>query len=243
LSEQSIYTVRNWDTQYENNRSRSYVHLSWVPLPNTLDGDGYTALMERKNGAALYGAWVALVLVASKCNPRGRLMRSNGLPHDSVSLARMTRMPESVMRECIEAASSQEIGWLQIEGPAGNCQIPAAPCPIPAGDCPEKKEEKEQKEMNRTEGTPDNPAQASKSFSSAKEYLEDGGTDAAIAELQANPAYAHINVRIEAGKMFAWCKSKRLKPTKSRLTNWLNRIEKPLEPTQAQRNPAEFFSK
>ena len=41
------------------------VHLSWVPLPNTLDGDGYTALMERKNGAALYGAWVALVLVAT----------------------------------------------------------------------------------------------------------------------------------------------------------------------------------
>jgi hypothetical protein len=51
LSE-GLLRVRDWDAVYENNRSREYKKLKWVPIPNRMDGDGYTELVDHQNGAA-----------------------------------------------------------------------------------------------------------------------------------------------------------------------------------------------
>lgn len=49
-----------------------------------------------------------------------------------------------------------------------------------------------------------------------------------IAELQADPTYAGIDVAREFGKMTNWCRVNGKVPTKRRFANWLNRVDKPI---------------
>lgn len=106
--------IKDWDVHFENSVSRKRSSLRWVPIPNKHDGDGYTELVEgHPNGPAHYGAWVTITQVASKCQPRGTLLRDNNQPHDPQSLARKTRMPASLLAEAIERLVDPEIGWLE----------------------------------------------------------------------------------------------------------------------------------
>lgn len=110
-----IYRITRWDELYEINRTRELRKMAWVPLPNRQDGDGYTELVASENGPALYGAWVAILLVASKCDPRGTLLRDARnmvrRPHDAESLARISRMPADLMTTALGALA--EIGWIE----------------------------------------------------------------------------------------------------------------------------------
>ena len=67
---------------------------------------------------------------------------------------------------------------------------------------------------------PKRPAAKKKDQQSDEEWLQ---------SLTVNPAYGHINVPAEFGKMAAWCQVKNKQPTRSRFLNWLNRIEKPID--------------
>jgi hypothetical protein len=107
-----LYRVRDWDKHFENNRTRILANLSWVPMPNKMDGDGYTQLVDHKSGAAHLGAWLAIVEVASKCHPRGTLVREDGTPHTPDSLARVTRLPARVFDEVLPRLASRELGWM-----------------------------------------------------------------------------------------------------------------------------------
>lgn len=49
-----------------------------------------------------------------------------------------------------------------------------------------------------------------------------------LAEISADPAYAHIDVARERAKMARWCAVNRKQPTRRRLIAWLNRIDPPL---------------
>jgi hypothetical protein len=111
---EEVLGVRDWDALYENNRTRGYKRLAWVPIPNRMDGDGYTELVDHENGAAHLGAWIAIVQVASRCEPRGVLMRDGGRPHDAASLARISRLPVEVFREVLPRLLN--IGWLAVLG-------------------------------------------------------------------------------------------------------------------------------
>ncbi len=67
---------------------------------------------------------------------------------------------------------------------------------------------------------PTRPATKKKAAMSDQEWLQ---------SLVDNPAYSHINVPVEFGKLVAWCEVKRKQPTRSRFLGWLNRIEKPIK--------------
>jgi hypothetical protein len=67
---------------------------------------------------------------------------------------------------------------------------------------------------------PKRPAAKKKDQLSDEEWMQ---------SLTVNPAYGHINVPSEFGKMAAWCQVKNKQPTRSRFLNWLNRIEKPID--------------
>lgn len=103
--------IRNWDGDYENNRTRELKKLEWVPVPNQLDGDGYTELVDHPEGAAHLGAWLAIVQIASKCETRGTLSRKGARPHNAASLARISRIPVHVFEDVIPRL--MEIGWLE----------------------------------------------------------------------------------------------------------------------------------
>jgi hypothetical protein len=108
-----MWRIRNWNDTFENSQSRKYGSISWVPIPNRHDTDGYTRLIEHEHGAMHYGAWIALVQLASRCKPRGTLRRGDGRPHDLESVARITRIGAHVFAQAIPRFLSVEIGWLE----------------------------------------------------------------------------------------------------------------------------------
>lgn len=108
------YRIKNWNENYENNRTREWKSMQWVPIPIKLDGSGYSTLIEHKNGAAHFGIWLAILEVAAKCEERGTLTRGAGMPHDATSLSRVTRIPQKLISEAISRLLSPDIGWLEV---------------------------------------------------------------------------------------------------------------------------------
>lgn len=107
--------VRDWGTNFENNRTRELKEMTWFKAPNSYDGDGFTELIEHENGASHYGAWMVILGIASKCDPRGTLLRciagGQKVAHDERSFSRISRIPEKVFCEVIPRLLS--IGWLE----------------------------------------------------------------------------------------------------------------------------------
>lgn len=127
-----VYRITNWNEHFENNRTRELKVLSWIPVPNKQDGDGYTELMDHKNGVAHFGCWHAILQVASKCDPRGTLLRDGKRAHDLASLSRITRISTSILKAAIERLLI--IGWLEVyDNPALPCDNPAIECRPPEG--------------------------------------------------------------------------------------------------------------
>jgi hypothetical protein len=109
-----LLRVRDWDRLYENNRSRELGRTDWFPAPNNLSADSYVELVSHVDGAAHFGVWNALLMVASRAKPRGALVRDDGRTHDPESLARVTRLPQQLIQAAIERLV--EIGILEISG-------------------------------------------------------------------------------------------------------------------------------
>ncbi|HXP86856.1 MAG TPA: hypothetical protein VN841_19160 [Bryobacteraceae bacterium] len=106
--------VRDWEQLYENNRSRDMKRTNWFPAPNDLSADSYVELVSHEDGAAHLGVWIALLMAASRATPRGFLVSGGGRPHTAESLARLTRLPETVIRTAIQRLLA--IGLLEIRG-------------------------------------------------------------------------------------------------------------------------------
>ena len=109
-----IYRIVDWEKLYENNRTRELKNLQWVLIPNKQDGDGYTALMDHENGPAHFGAWVAILQIASKCEPRGTLLRGCGKPHTPETIGRMSHLPAGLCRDALDRLTSDEIAWMEV---------------------------------------------------------------------------------------------------------------------------------
>ena len=121
----AIYSVRDWDIHFENNRSRTVENLRWVCVPNRHDGEGYSLIMEQKNAAELFAAWVLILQVSSKCQVRGTLMREDGTGLTAKSLSIKTRAPEKWFVEALKFFTIN-VPWLDCQEsdsqPAPDCQ-------------------------------------------------------------------------------------------------------------------------
>lgn len=109
-----LYAIANWDRHYENNRTRELKRLDFVLVPNKQDGDGYRTLMASPRGLEMFAVWILLLELASKCSPRGVLVRDNGQPHTAATLSRMLCLPEEIVQLSLDQLASDEIGWMQI---------------------------------------------------------------------------------------------------------------------------------
>ncbi len=109
-----LYKIRDWNLIFENNRSRELKSVNWVAVPNRHDGENFSAIMAHKNGAVIYAAWVLMVQVASKCDPRGTLLRGGQKPHNPTSLSLRTRAPEAWFKVALEYLE-KETDWLIIQ--------------------------------------------------------------------------------------------------------------------------------
>src|SRR5262249_5654182 len=112
---------RNWNDLYENNRSRTVENPRWVAIPNKHDGETFTEIISHKEGAKIYAAFILMVQVASKCRPRGVLIKGDGTPHTPPSLSLKTRAPENWFILALEYLE-KFTDWLDIQEVAGGCQ-------------------------------------------------------------------------------------------------------------------------
>lgn len=112
MSEQVLIRVVDWDTLYENNRTKDVKKTSWVPVRNTMDNSGYVELLDHVNGPSHFAVWIAILQIASRCKVRGVLSR-DGRNHDPESLARISRIPQPVFEEAIPRLLS--IGWISTD--------------------------------------------------------------------------------------------------------------------------------
>lgn len=148
--------VRNWKTLFENNRTRDLISLDWVPIPNKMDGDGFSQLLDHPDGMSHYAAWVLIVAVASKgkgADNRGCLLREGPggvpVPHDHRSLARVTRGSSKIFEAAIPRLIA--IGWLIEKEIELESENPALRCGNPASSCDEVPIEGKGREGNRRE--------------------------------------------------------------------------------------------
>jgi len=108
----NLYSIQGWSTRYENSRTRTMAEMRWVPVPNKHDGEGFCALMERKDGTEVLGAWLLILQVASRCDPRGVLVQKHGEPHTPRTIARITRGSENAITTALDVLSHPPISWV-----------------------------------------------------------------------------------------------------------------------------------
>ncbi len=105
--------IRDWDKFYVKADNKKVEVMKWIAVPTKQDGDGYVELVEGdQNGMAHLGAWLMLLQLASKCEPRGTLRRGNGSPHTAASIAAVGHGNPKVVDRAIERLLS--IGWLEV---------------------------------------------------------------------------------------------------------------------------------
>ena len=126
------YRIKDWQKHYENNKSREREVCSWCPIPNKQDGLGYGRLLQEQDGAALYGAFLAVVLVASKQGrPRDGYLTGTGRADDgplsAEDLAIMTKVQEPIISRMLDVVSCANIGWIEAYE-SGALEVPAK-CP------------------------------------------------------------------------------------------------------------------
>lgn len=144
------YRIVDWNIHFENNRTREMKSMDWVPMKNRMDGYGYVELVDHPNGAAHFGAWVAIVEIASRCPIRGTLMALTGkgeTPHTPASLARISRIPAAIFEEALPRLAA--IGWIE--------QAEAV-SQEPARSPSQKIRSTPQEPAERDRGTPQEPA-------------------------------------------------------------------------------------
>lgn len=118
----NVYRIKDWEIHYECSDTKKVKSFSkYVPVPNRMDGSGYARLMNHPNGSAHYGAWIALVIVASKCDTRGVLAHKNGEGFDIETISLMTRVPVQIFEELLPRLLSKKIDWLEVIDAQGNC--------------------------------------------------------------------------------------------------------------------------
>lgn len=232
-----LYRIRDWNEHFENNRTREMKRMAWIPVPNKQDGDGYTALLDHPDGPAHYGAWHAILQVASKCRPRGTLLRDGAGPHDAPSIGRIARMPVDVVASALERLSSKEIGWIEVLDPETLTPIPQEGAEIrqvPAS-IPHPTDYGTERNGTERNGTPDSSEPQATPERLVMEFPVVGKdshqwqlTQPLLDELAA--AYPGIDVLAECRAAKAWCYTNTTKRKTPRgmpkfLNGWMERAQ------------------
>jgi len=135
---ETLYQVKNWEKCFEGVKSKGYGKKSSCMMPNKT-GLGYKRLIRSKNGAALFGAWCALVQLLSRHQkPRHGYITDTGripqgyqtdtaIPDDDLGvlttepakvlhpedLELLTDIPASIFEELFTICLNNRTGWIE----------------------------------------------------------------------------------------------------------------------------------
>jgi hypothetical protein len=133
----NLYRIKNWQDNYECNRTRELKSVKWIPIPVKLSGDGYSMMMDdekgnrRKEGPAMFGTFIAIIELAACCDPRGDLIKASGEPHTFESIGRICRIHPEFVEKTI-AFCVNTVKWIEIIVLDTNCGETATRCEIGA---------------------------------------------------------------------------------------------------------------
>lgn len=85
-------------------------------------------IMAHERGAEIFAAFILMVQIASKCSPRGTLVRDNGTPHTASSLSVKCRAPASWFTVAIDYLE-KHTDWIDVQDIASGCQHGASTVP------------------------------------------------------------------------------------------------------------------
>jgi hypothetical protein len=108
-----VYSIRDWNRHFEVSQSRKAGRHKWVAVPTKHDGKSFRRIMRRPDAGDIFTAWMLLVQIAAKCEPRGVLADDDG-PLDAECFSDKTGFSVSKFDEALKVLSSQEIGWLLV---------------------------------------------------------------------------------------------------------------------------------
>lgn len=107
-----IYVIKDWNDTYENAASRRITNTTYLLIPNSHDGSRYCKLTLHENFPEIFGIWIGILQVASKCKTRGVLESKHGplTPEDISNICRIRDADK--VSAAIDVLSSKEIGWI-----------------------------------------------------------------------------------------------------------------------------------
>lgn len=110
------YRFKDWDTTYENDRSRAINALSYYCQPNKLVGEGIGMMLMEADGLELYGVLGFLKALASTAPRewRGWLVR-NGSVMDARRMSALTHIPMEKIERALRFFSTAPMDWLVLE--------------------------------------------------------------------------------------------------------------------------------
>ena len=101
------YRVNGWNKHFETAKSRDIGHKSWGVYP-LKQGSGYCRMMTKRNGASIYGAFIAMCSIIhqkSKETRQGYLTDTGGIPgypYDDLDISAMTRINIAIIKAAIK---------------------------------------------------------------------------------------------------------------------------------------------
>lgn len=232
-----LIRILNWSRHYEKNRTREVKNMVWTPIPNRFDGDRISELIA-ETGAAGYGAWCAMLHVAGRCEPRGTLIRSSGVPHDEESLKRMTGLEKAAFVKAIDVA--QRIGLVEVINLEESTLFDTSQEGATRSQASATIEKNRGEENRGEENTSGLTAKLPLSWSA--EYGWQGVSEELRESWKA--AYPACNISVQLAQMNQWLLANPEKAAKKRwgrfVTNWLKRHQdrggdirsKPIGPQQ-----------
>lgn len=111
MSINPIYSIRDWDSNFEKSESRKIKNLTWIPIPNSHDKAPFRRLAKLPNSPEIFAAWVLIVQVASKMPVRGVLENSDG-PLTSEDFSLMTGFPVEIFEVALKELQKPGIRWI-----------------------------------------------------------------------------------------------------------------------------------
>lgn len=249
----NLYTIKNWDANFENRDTRRSIVHTWWKCPNRFDGNGYRRMLAEHDGEALYGAWCALCGLASKMPKRGVLADDVG-PLNAHDVSICTGYSKAIIQRLLAVTSDPvyRIAWVDVAEVAEPATQPPAPldvdntrtpdCP-PDGQCvdtgvstEERREEGELEESREEESNAPDAGGAASALMYKPRHLRivfdydagalDGVLDDDTAEWA--DAYPAVDVPAEIKRAEQWLKdnpAKRKKNVSRFLTNWMARCQ------------------
>lgn len=120
----TTYQIKDWDANFENDRSRGREKCSFVCVPNKQHGMGFSRIMAEPDGGAIYGIWHLILGACSQQKKRNGWLTENGeksgCAWDAEDLSVKFRRPIPEIQRALDFLASEKVGWIAIRSNTTN---------------------------------------------------------------------------------------------------------------------------